>query len=766
MDMPSSISTAASLLDKALAPHRVAPPERDPLLVCLALTAKRIDREVHLSTLRAGFAVDDEGRIPWSAYPDLARLHGMVALWSRTTLATLPPYVLPVIVPLLDGRAAVLLAQSGQTARVLLAESGMTEIEMPLPELQALAHSEVLVVKPAAQSSAQQMVPYQGEALAWFWSTVWRHKGFYIEAMLAAAVANVLTLAAVFFAMTVYDKVVPSQAYTSLWTLALGTTLAIVLEFGIRWLKARLVDLAGRKADLSLNATLLREIMAIRLEHRPQSIGIFASSMRDFESLRDFMSSASMVMLVDMPFILLFLALIGLIGGPLAWIAVLAVPLLVLVGVWAQRPLMRAMRENMKESGDKQSVLVESLLNLELLKAHNAESYLQRRWEKANLATTDSYKKIRALSNLMLGLTASMQQLVTVGMVVFGVYMIGDNTLTLGGLIACVILAGRAITPLGSVMSLAARYQQARTALDTLDALMKRPRDRDGSRRYVVPQHIAGELRAQALSFAYPAEQPIPVIREISLTLPAGQHLAMLGKIGSGKSTLLRLLAGLYTPQSGQVLIDGIDLQQIEPAELRGRIGYVGQEAQLFLGTLRDNLVLSDSWISDARVTEVLQKLDLYSLVAQHPRGLDMPLTEAGGGLSGGQRQMLAVARLMLRDPALVFLDEPTSMMDQASEARVIEVLGHWLKGRTLVLSTHRLQLLAWVDRIALIEHGRLLAEGPRDEMVKKLSAAPSPRKARTTPAKAGSSPPSPGHAPEQVPEQAPAQTAPDQAAA
>jgi ATP-binding cassette subfamily C protein LapB len=199
----------------------------------------------------------------------------------------------------------------------------------------------------------------------------------------------------------------------------------------------------------------------------------------------------------------------------------------------------------------------------------------------------------------------------------------------------------------------------------------------------------------------------------------------MLGKIGSGKSTLLRLLAGLYTPQSGQVLIDGIDLQQIEPAELRGRIGYVGQEAQLFLGTLRDNLVLSDSWISDARVTEVLQKLDLYSLVAQHPRGLDMPLTEAGGGLSGGQRQMLAVARLMLRDPALVFLDEPTSMMDQASEARVIEVLGHWLKGRTLVLSTHRLQLLAWVDRIALIEHGRLLAEGPRDEMVKKLSAAP-----------------------------------------
>lgn len=739
--MPTSPPNAAASLDEAIAPPRSAAPERDPLLVCLALTAKRIDREVHLSALRTGFAVDKDGRIPWSAYPDLARLHGMVALWSRTTLASLPPYVLPVIVPLRDGRAAVILALSGQTARVLLAESGMTEIDMPIQELQTLAHSEVLVVKPATQSSAQQMVPYQGQAMAWFWGTVWQHKGFYIEAMLAAAVANVLTLAAVFFSMTVYDKVVPSQALTSLWALAIGATLAILLEFGIRWLKARLIDLAGRKADLSLNATLLREIMAIRLEHRPQSIGIFASSMRDFESLREFMSSASMVMLVDMPFILLFLALIGVIGGPLVWITVLTVPLLVLVGVWAQRPLMRAMRENMKESGDKQSVLVESLLNLEMLKAHNAESYLQRRWEKANLATSDSYKKIRALSNLMLGLTSSLQQLVTVAMVVYGVYLIGDNMLTLGGLIACVILAGRAISPLGSVMSLAARYQQARAALDTLDALMKRPRDRDGSRRYVVPAHIAGELQAQALEFFYPAEQPIPVIRQLSLTLGAGQHLALLGKIGSGKSTLLRLLAGLYTPQSGHVRIDGIDLQQIEPAELRSRIGYVGQEAQLFLGTLRDNLVLSDSWISDARVNEVLQQLDLGSLVAHHPRGLDMPLTEAGGGLSGGQRQMLSVARLMLRDPDLVFLDEPTSMMDQASEARVIDVLGRWLKGRTLVLCTHRLQLLAWVDRIALIEQGRLVTEGPRDEMLQKLGAKPAAAKARTTTAKPSPSP-------------------------
>ncbi len=361
-------------------------------------------------------------------------------------------------------------------------------------------------------------------------------------------------------------------------------------------------------------------------------------------------------------------------------------------------------------------------LNLEMLKAHNAESYLQRRWETANLATTDSYKKIRSLSNMMLGLTASLQQLVTVGMVVYGVYLIGANTLTLGGLIASVILAGRAISPLGSVMALATRYQQARSSLDTLDALMKRPRDRDGTRRYVVPEMIKGSLRADELEFAYPGEHPIPVIRKLSLQLEAGDHLALLGRIGSGKSTLLRLLAGLYTPLGGRIAIDGVDIKQIEPAELRSKLGYVGQEAQLFLGTLRDNLVLSDSWISDTRVIEILQKLDIYNVVANHPRGLDMPLTEAGGGLSGGQRQMLAIARMMLRDPSLVFLDEPTSMMDQMTEAKVIEVLGQWLKGRTLVLSTHRLQLLTWVERIAVIEHGQILLEGPREQVLKKLT--------------------------------------------
>lgn len=694
----------------------------DPMLMCLAMTAKLLDRPVHLQVLRAGFALDDRGRVPLAAYPDLAHKHGLMAAWSRIKVSDIPAYVLPVLMPLMDGRACVLRAIEGNEAVVLWAHTGMDSHRVPLSELQALARPEVLAVKVAPQRHDQTLAPMHDKAFSWFWDTLWRFRHFYVESMVATVVANILTLASVFFTMNVYDRVVPTQAYSSLWTLAIGTSIAIVMEFVMRWLKARLVDLGGKKADLAINATLLREIMAIRLEHRPQSVGIFASSMRDFESLRDFFSSSSLVLLADMPFVVMYLILIAIVAGPLAVVPAAVVPVLLAVGLYAQKPLMKAMRANMKESGDKQSVLVESVLNLELLKAHNAESYLQRRWEISNLAGSDSYKQIRSLTNWIMGLTTAIQQLVTVIMVVGGVYMIHANQLTLGGLIASVILAGRALSPLASVMSLASRYQQAVTSLETLDGLIKRPRDRIHGRNYVVPDSIEGRLDAEGLEFAYPGQHKIPVIKKVSMSIPAGQKVAMLGRVGSGKSTLLRLMAGLYAPLAGSIRLDGVDLQQIDPSEVRNRMGYVGQDPQLFMGTLRENLVLADSWITDTRIAEVLKQLGIYDIVANHPLGLDMPITEAGGGLSGGQRQLLSIARMMLRNPQLVYMDEPTANMDQNSEARVIAVLKEWLNGRTLLMSTHRPQLLEWVDHIAVIDAGQCVAMGPKQEMIEKLS--------------------------------------------
>ena len=696
--------------------------QADPFLLCMTMAANQLGRPVHAQVLRSGFALDARGRVPLAAYPDMAHKNGLMAAWSRVRLSDIPHYVLPVLMPLMDGRACVLRSIEGKEAIVWWADKGMEDHRIALPELQSLARPEVLAIKLPPTRHDQTLAPMEGSAFNWFWGTLWRFRAFYVESMVATVLANLLTLASVFFTMNVYDRVVPTGAYTSLWTLAIGTTVAIFMEFIMRWLKARLVDLGGKKADLAINATLLREIMAIRLEHRPQSVGIFASSMRDFESLRDFFSSASLVVLADMPFVLMFLALIAMIGGNLVWIPALAVPLLIVIGLLSQKPLMSAMRENMKESGDKQSVLVESVLNLELLKAHNAESYLQRRWEVANLAGADSYKRMRSLTNWIMGFTTALQQFITVAMVVVGVYMIHNNQLTLGGLIASVILAGRAISPLASVMSLASRYQQASSALETLDGLMKRPRDRIHGRNYLVPDSIQGGLQADALEFSYPGQHKIPVIKNLSMSIAPGQKVAMLGRVGSGKSTLLRLMSGLYAPLAGNVRLDGVDMQQIEPTEMRSRIGYVGQDPQLFMGTVRENLLLADSWISDNKIVEVLKTLNVYDIVANHPLGLDMPITEAGGGLSGGQRQLLSIARMMLRNPQMVFMDEPTANMDQNTEARVILVMREWLRGRTLLMSTHRPQLLEWADLIAVIDSGQCVAWGPKQEMLDKLS--------------------------------------------
>ncbi len=575
----------------------------------------------------------------------------------------------------------------------------------------------------------QSLTPIQGRAFDWFWSALWRFKSFYVESFLATIVANVLTLASVFFSMNVYDRVVPTQAYVTLWTLAIGTALAIALEFVMRLLKSRLIDIGGKRADLAINAALLKEVMAIRLESRPQSAGIFASAMREFDALRDFFSSASMVALADVPFGLLFLVLIGLVGGPLVWAPLLAIPVVVGVGCVVQRQWMEATRQGMKEAGDKQSVLIETIAHLEIIKAHQAQAYLQERWEKSNHAAAQAYQRVRSSSNLLLGVTSSLQQWVTVCMIVAGVYMIHANQLSLGGLIACVILAGRAMSPMGSIATLISRYQQAHSALQTLDALMQRPKDTQSASMGLVPQTLQGELKAHELSFTYPQTNDQAAIRGLTLHIAAGQRMALLGRVGAGKSTLLRLLAGLYTPAGGSVRLDGLEMQQIQPQWVREHMGYVGQEPHVFLGSLRDNLVLADAAIRDDQIVQVLSQVGLYEWVAQHPLGLNMPITDLGGGMSGGQRQQVCLARMMLRDPKLVFMDEPTAHMDAQTESLVIRALSTWLAGRTVVMSTHRTQLLVLAQHVALLDAGKCVAVGPKDEVLNQLSQGMAVRK-------------------------------------
>ena len=714
-------------------PGGAGPLESDPLLVCLAMVTQLLDSPVAMSALRGGFALDRHGRLSPASVPEVVAAHGFKASWTNRRATTFPDYALPVIAPLIDGRVAIVRSMKEGQATVLFAESGMTPHQIDIQELESLLTDRSLIIKRSTKVSEQQLIALKTQAFRWFWDTMWRFRRFYYDAMVATVVANILTLATVFFAMNVFNRVIPAQAYVSLWTLTVGVMVAMLLEFAMRHLKGRLVDEGGKRADLAVNATLLREIMSVRLDSKPQSVGIFASSMREFDALREFISSTLFVTIADLPFVFMFLALIWIIGGPLVIIPAAVLPIIVVLSLVVQRKLMHAMRENMRQAGEKQSVLVEAMMNLEMLKAHNAEGYLQGRWEKSNAAAVRSYIQIRRINLWVTGLTTSLQQFASVGIIVMGVYMIHDQSLTLGALIACNILANRTLTPLGQVVQLATRYQQARTALETLDSLVQRPRDRDAAHRYIVPEHLTGKLATENLAFTYPGSTGKSAVDQVSLTLKAGDHLGLLGHVGCGKSTLLRLLSGLYKPTSGSVRIDDLDVLQIEPAAFRSRIGYVGQDAQLFMGTVRDNLVLSDTWITDERMMDLLQRLGLHHVIAAHPRGLDMPLSESGGGLSGGQRQLLTIARMMLRDPAFVFMDEPTANMDQDTETTVIAELGKWLEGRTMIVATHRPQLLALANRLALMHQGKIVKEGPRDEVLRQLAQSATRRPAQSS---------------------------------
>jgi ATP-binding cassette subfamily C protein LapB len=568
-------------------------------------------------------------------------------------------------------------------------------------------------------------IPAGGSAGAWFWRTLWRLRGHYGHVVGATLVINLLSLALSLYVMNVYDRVVPSRTYETLWVLTTGVLLALGLEFAARTVRAWLVDAAGREADREIGNGLFARLLTIRLAARPASSGALVSNLRDFESIRDVLTSATLATLVDLPFVLLFVAVIFAISPALAIAPVAALVAVLLVGALAQLPLSRLIRATMKDASRRQGLAVEAVEGLETLKACDAGSVMQARWEWLTERVCNAAMRSRVLSQAVVNLTLVFSQLVTVATVVVGVHLIHAGTLTLGGLIAAVILAGRAIAPVGQVATLAVRLQQARSAFAGLQALMDKPIDRDPSRRYLRLPTARGAIALDRVSFSHDPQGPT-LFEQLVVGFAPGEKVAILGRTGSGKSTLLRLAAGLYEPASGLVRIDGIDARQVDPSDLRLRIALLPQDPRLFLGTLRENLELGVGGFGeegdDPRLLSVMQRFGLDEMVAAHPRGIDMPLGEDGLGLSGGQRRLVALARVAMRDPAVVLLDEPTAGLDQQTEDRVLRALADWATGRTLVMVTHRPKLLELVDRVVVLERGRVLLDDRRDRVVEQLS--------------------------------------------
>ena len=440
--------------------------------------------------------------------------------------------------------------------------------------------------------------------------------------------------------------------------------------------------------------------------------------------MRDFVTSATLSAISDLPFVLMFVAVIFMVSGVLGWVPLLLIPIVVLISIAIQWPLARTMQENLRESSLRQGVLIESIEGLETLKATSGEGHMQRRWEAFSAAASATSMKSRLLSSLAVNAVTYVQQLQTVVLVVAGVYLIGDGQLTQGALIATVMLAGRAIAPLGQVVGLAVRFQQAKAAMKSLNNLMAMPVDRDPERDYLPDPPLNGQITLKDVCFSYPAPpmQPTPaVLSNINLRIEPGERVAILGRIGSGKSTLLRMMARLYAPVSGQMLTDNLDVAQIDPADWRRAVGYVGQDCRLFYGSLRENIMISRPDAKAEDFLRVLRLTGLDAVASKHPSGINMHIGEMGDGLSGGQRQLVALARCLLAQPKLILLDEPTSAMDTQTETLFMEHLMRATSGHTLVIVTHRPSLLALVDRIIVVDDGKVVTDGPKEQVLASL---------------------------------------------
>ncbi len=547
----------------------------------------------------------------------------------------------------------------------------------------------------------------------WFWSALAASRWSYAQVAMAAALANVLGLSTSVFIMVVYDRVLPNEATTSLVALTFGVGLALIFDFLLKILRAGFIDRAGERADLLMGRRVFDQLINMRMAGRSGSTGATSNTVREFETLREFITSATLVAVVDLPFIAVFLFTIYLVGGSLALIPALAIPVVLLTGIAIQPMLSRLAERSFSDGQSKQAVLVEALTGLETIKTSAASRQMRSRWEDAIKRQSGHGARSRAITQFALNLTGFTQQAAQVLVVFYGVFLITDGQTSMGALVASVMLTGRAMAPLGQLAQTLTRVNQARSAYRSLDALMRAESERPDGRNWISRTDFKGRITFNNVHFAYP-DQTDDTLRGVSFTIEPGEKVAILGQIGSGKSTITRLMLGLYQPRVGSIMLDGLDIRQIDPGDLRRTIGSVLQDIWLFSGSVRDNITSGATRTRDQDLIRAGQLAGVEDFVSRHPHGYDLQVAERGEGLSGGQRQAVALARALVGRPPVLLLDEPTSAMDVKSEADLIRRLKDATRQETMVIVTHRTSLLELVDRVIVIENGKVGLDGPK----------------------------------------------------
>lgn len=550
----------------------------------------------------------------------------------------------------------------------------------------------------------------------WFFSAFRKSKWLYIQVMVAAMVSNFLSLSTSLFTMTVYDRIIPNAAFESLLALSIGVVIALAFDFLIKGLRAKFIDIASKRADLEISRRLFERILTLTPAEQRQKTGAMAGTIREFESLREFFNSSTLVVLIDLPFVFFFIYVIYLIAGPLAYVPLLAVPLVIIVGLGIQPFLARITRGSIESGMNKQAILVETLNGLETVTATGSGKLMRKRYEDALDNQTDNGNKIRALSGFIVNFAASVQQYAQVAAIFYGVYLIVAGTISQGALIGAVILGGRTMSPLSQLANTLSRANGALTAYRNLSKLIGKSDISAGNLSPISRPRLKGEIEFKNVSFRF-GESEQPIINNLSFKMPAGQKVALVGKMGSGKSTLSRLIAGILSPSEGAILIDGVDVRQIDPADIRKNIGVMLQDSWLFSGTIRENIQMGFNEYDDDHVLKICKIAGVDDFVGSHPQGYDLEVRERGVGLSGGQRQAINLARSLIHDPQIILLDEPTSSMDQGSEKKIVASLNDAGKHKTMVIVTHRNPIITMVDRVLVLENGQIITDQTPEQL-------------------------------------------------
>ena len=693
--------------------------DHDPLLGCLIALTKIFEDPRTSDALIYGLPLEDNRLTP-NLFVRAAERVRISARITNRKLDKIPDVVLPTVVLLKDKRACILLKRNGANAEVIFPETGEGTQTVPFSELEDKYSGYSIFVRPNFKFRVDRDENLLERKGSWFWGTMWQFWPTYIQVILAAFLINSFAIASPLFIMNVYDRVVPNKALETLSVLAFGVITVVLFDLILKSLRSYFVDNAGKRADVILSSRIFEQVLNIQVKARPQSAGAFAHHLREFETLRDFFTSATVTALVDLPFLGVFLFIIYLIGGPIAIVPAVAVPVVIIIGLVLQLPMRKSVAQNTEESSQKHGVIIETISALDTVKSLGVEGHMQKEWERFVGQTAQTSVRSRFFAGLGINLSAAAMQLVTVFVVVYGVYLMSqpDSTMTIGALIASTILTGRTMAPLGQIAGLLTRLNQALAALKGLNQIMALPVERSAEKRQLSRPQIKGEIEFKDVTFKYPGTE-LPSLSGVSFKIRPGEKVAIIGPVGSGKTTISRLLINLYEPDEGAVLVDGTDIRQIDPSDIRRAVGSVMQDVTLFQGTVRQNITMGHPQADDEMILKAAKLAGVHEFISRHPHGYDLQVGEKGATLSGGQRQSLGIARALLPNPPILMFDEPTSSMDLNSERQFINRLKHYANDKTLVLVTHRTSLFSVVDRIIVLGHGKVVADGPRDEVLK-----------------------------------------------